>query len=124
MSLYDWNKMTPEEISESYTRKVALGENLTVALVNVKQWAVTQPHSHDNEEVVIVLQGSWKFSLPDGEVVLNANQMLHIPPGITHSSEALEDTTALDICSPTRVDWMTGEDRFLHQNPDDFLWAV
>jgi len=124
MSLYDWNKMTPEEISESYTRKVALGENLTVALVNVKQWAVTQPHSHDNEEVVIVLEGSWKFSLPDGEVVLNANQMLHIPPGITHSSEALEDTTALDICSPTRVDWITGEDRFLHQNPDDFLWAV
>ena len=124
MSLYDWNKMTPEEISKSYTRRIALGENLAVALVNVKQWAVTQPHSHDNEEVVIVLKGSWKFSLPDGEVVLNANQMLHIPPGITHSSEALEDTTALDICSPTRVDWITGEDRFLHQNPDDFLWAV
>src|SRR5262249_14038854 len=124
MNVYDWNKMTHEEISEAYTRKVALGENLRVALVTVKQSAVTQPHSHENEEVVIVLKGSWKFSLPDGEVVLNANQMLHIAPGVTHSSEALEDTTALDICSPTRVDWITGEDRFLHQNPDDFLWAV
>ncbi|HMG32578.1 MAG TPA: cupin domain-containing protein [Blastocatellia bacterium] len=124
MGIYDWNKMMPEEISELYTRKVALGENLTVAMVNVKQWAVTQPHSHDNEEVVIVLKGAWKFHLPDGEVVLTANQMLHIPPGTLHSSEALEDTTALDICTPTRVDWITGEDRFLHQNPDDFLWAV
>jgi len=124
MGLYDWNNMNPEDISALYTRKVALGENLTVARVEVKQWAVTQPHSHDSEEVIIMLKGVWKFHLPDGDVVLGPNQMLQIPPGVEHSSEVLEDTIAFDICTPNRPDWIAGEDRVLHHNPDDFLWAV
>jgi quercetin dioxygenase-like cupin family protein len=124
MGFYDWDKMRPEEISELYNRKVALGENIVVARVEVKQWAVTHTHSHESEEVIIVLKGAWRFLLPEGEVTLRENQMLSIPPGVEHSSEALEDTLALDICTPTRLDWITGEDRFLHRNPDDFLWAV
>jgi unsaturated pyranuronate lyase len=124
MGFFDWDKMKPEEISGLYKRKVALGDNIVVARIEVKQWAVTQPHSHECEEVVIVLSGVWRFSLPEGEVTLRANQMLSIPPGVEHSSEALEDTLALDICTPTRLDWITGEDRSLHYNPDDYLWAV
>jgi quercetin dioxygenase-like cupin family protein len=124
MGFYDWDKMRPEEISELYKRKVALGENIVVARVEVRQWAVTQAHSHTSEEVIIVLKGAWRFNLPDGEVTLRENQMLSIPSGVEHSSEALEDTVALDICTPTRLDWITGEDRFLHHDPDEFLWAV
>jgi quercetin dioxygenase-like cupin family protein len=124
MGFYDWDKMSTERISELYKRKVALGENIAVAMVEVKQWAVTQPHSHESEEVIIVLRGAWRFSLPDGEVTLLPNQMLSIPPGVVHSSEALKDTVALDICTPMRADWITGEDRFLHHHPDESLWAV
>src|SRR5215216_6920673 len=124
MGFYDWDKMQPEEISELYKRKVALCENIVVARVEVKQWAVTQPHSHDSEEVIIVLKGAWRFHLPNGEVTLRKNQMLAIPPGVEHSSEVLEDTEALDICTPRRLDWATGEDRFLHQDPNQYLWAV
>jgi len=124
MGIYDWSNVTPDEISELYLRRVARGENITVALVEVKQRAVTQPHSHSGEEVILVLKGSWKFCLPEGEVILSANQMLQIPPGVEHASEVLEDTTAFDICASKRVDWITGEDRFLHSTPDDSLWAV
>jgi len=124
MGFYDWNNMEPEEISDLYQRKVALGENITVARVKVKKWAVTQPHQHKNEEVIIVLKGAWRFHLPGGDVTLGPNQMLAIPPGVEHSSEALEDTEAIDICTATRVDWITGEDRILHHHPDEFLWAV
>ena len=125
MGFYDWDKMKPEEISELYQRKVALGENIMVARVEVKAGATTQPHQHESEEVVIVLTGKWRFLLTNGEeVTLGPNQMLSIPPGTEHSSEALEDTVAIDICTPTRLDWFTGEDRFLHRNPDELLWAV
>ncbi len=124
MGFYDWDKMKPEEITELYTRKVATGDNLTVARIEVMQWAVTQPHRHENEEVIMVLKGAWRFYLPDGEITLYPNQMLSIPAGVEHSSEALEDTIAIDICTPTRRDWVSGEDRFLHRNPDDLLWAV
>jgi quercetin dioxygenase-like cupin family protein len=124
MGFYDWDKMKPETISELYKRKVALGENIVVARVEVMQWAVTQPHTHESEEVIIVLKGAWRFHLPTGDVTLRANQMLSIPPGVEHSSEVLEDTVALDICTPMRPDWITGEDRLLHHDPDEFLWAV
>ena len=124
MGFYDWDRMTPESISLLYTRKVALGDNIVVARVEVMQSAVTQPHTHDSEEVIIVLKGAWRFHLPSGPVTLRANQMLSIPPGVEHSSEALEDTVALDICSPMRLDWITGEDLLLHRDPDEGLWAV
>jgi quercetin dioxygenase-like cupin family protein len=124
MGFYDWDKMKPEEVTELYRRKVVLGQKVTVAKVEVIQGSVTQPHRHESEEIIIVLKGAWRFYLPTGEVTLRANQMLAIPPGLEHSSEALEDTVALDICAPARIDWLTGEDRFLHRSPDDYLWAV
>jgi quercetin dioxygenase-like cupin family protein len=124
MSFYDWDKMRTENISELYKRKVALADNIAVARLEVMQFAVTQPHAHDSEEVIIVLKGEWRFHLPTGDVTLRANQMLSIPAGVEHSSEALEDTVALDICTPTRLDWITGEDRLLHHDPDENLWAV
>ena len=124
MGFYDWDTIKPESISELYSRKVAQGHNLVVARIEVLQWAVTQPHTHDSEEVIMVLKGAWRFHLPTGDVTLRANQMLLIPPGVKHSSEALEDTIALDICTPGRLDWITGEDRLLHHDPDECLWAV
>jgi quercetin dioxygenase-like cupin family protein len=124
MGFYDWDQMDAEEINDLYVRKMAVGENITVARVEVKEGAITHPHRHRNEEMIFVLKGAWRFHLPSGEVTLGANQMISIPPGVEHSSEALEDTIALDICAPTRRDWLTGEDRSLHYDPEQSLWAV
>jgi len=124
MGVFDWDRMKTEEITELYRRQVAVGESITVARVEVKEGAVTNPHSHENEEVILVLKGSWRFQLPGGEVTLGTNQMLCIPRGVEHSSEALEDTVAIDICAPTRPDWVNGADWSLHYDRDQSLWAV
>ena len=124
MGLYDWDRMKAEEITDLYRRKVAIGESITVARVEVKEGSVTHAHSHENEEMILVLKGRWRFQLPSGEVTIAANQLLRIPRGVEHSSVALEDTVALDICAPARADWLNGTDRFLHDDPDQSLWAV
>ena len=124
MRLFDFDKMQPEDVSLLYQRKLALGENIVLARVEVKKSARTDPHRHDNEELIIVLSGAWKFNLPGREIVLTQNQVLQIPPGVEHSSEAIEDTVALDISTPTRYDWITGNDHSRHNSPDDFLWGV
>ncbi len=124
MRLVDWEQVKAEQVTELYSRKVALGENLSIAKLEVKQGAATRMHSHDNEEVVVVLKGVWQFFLPTGDVTLHANQMLTIPPGTEHGSRVLEDVVALDICSPARIDWISGEDRILHHDPDQSLWGV
>ncbi|MGH9900465.1 MAG: cupin domain-containing protein [Pyrinomonadaceae bacterium] len=124
MGSYNWDQMKAEEITELYARKVAVGRNIVVARVEVKEGSVTQPHRHESEEMVMVLKGAWRFHLPSGDVTLSENQMLWIPPGVEHSSEALADVVALDICSPARVDWLTGADHALHSDPNQYLWAV
>ncbi len=124
MGFYDWDHIKPEEVTGRYRRKIAQCENISVAKVEVKAGSTTQLHSHDNEEVIIVLKGAWRFYLPNGAFTLLPNQLLSIPPRVEHSSEALEDTLALDICTPVRLDWLTGEDQMLHYDPDESLWAV
>lgn len=124
MKLIDLNMLQSDEVSSSYFRKTASGDSLTVGKVEVYQGEVTQPHSHESEEVIFVLKGAWRFSLPDGDVTVRENQMLFIPAGVEHSSEVLEDTVAIDICSKVRPDWHSGMDKSLHSNPGQFLWAV
>lgn len=124
MNHYDLNEVENDEVNSGYVRKVVRGESLTIARIEVKEGEITQRHSHDNEEVVYVLKGRWLFHLPDGDVILTDNQMLCIPAETEHSSEVLEDTIALDICSKTRPDWLSGQDKILHNNPEQFLWAV
>lgn len=124
MKFYDLEKLENDEVNSSYLRKAVYGDSLTVAKVDVKEGETTQPHSHDTEEVIFVLKGAWLFHLPDGDVTLRENQMLCIPAGVEHSSEVLENTIALDICSKFRADWVSGQDKALHSNPERFLWAV
>jgi quercetin dioxygenase-like cupin family protein len=124
MQLYDWDHIKADQITPLYSRKVAFGDNVTVARLEAKSGAATRIHSHPYEEVIVVLKGKWRFLLPSGEVVLEANQMLKIPPGMEHGSEVLEDAVAIDVCSPARTDWLNGDDRVLHYDPEQYLWAV
>src|SRR5258708_19325816 len=103
MGLYDWDRMKAEEITDLYQRKLAIGDSVTVARVEVKEGAITLSHSHENEEMILVLKGSWRFRLPTGEITLVPNQLLRIAPGIEHSSEALADTIPLYICPSARA---------------------
>ena len=124
MRFFDMNQLESEEVNPSYFRKAVYGDALAIGRVEVQKGAMTQPHSHDTEEMIYVMHGSWLFHLPDGDVVFEANQMVCIPAGVEHSSEVLEDTVALDICSTVRNDWRTGQDKPLHTNPEQYLWAV
>ena len=123
MSFHDWDEVPAEEVTELYHRKIACLEHLMIARIEVLKGAVTESHTHESEEVVMVLKGAWRFYLPTGEVTVRENQLLSIPPGVEHSSEVLEDCVALDICT-RRPDWLSGEDRFRHRHPDELLWAV
>lgn len=124
MQFYDLNEIENDEVNTSYLRKAVYGDSLSVAKVEVKQGETTQTHSHDTEEVIFVLKGKWLFHLPDGDVLLKENQMLCIPANVEHSSEVLEDSVALDICAKNRPDWRSGQDKILHGNTEQFLWAV
>ncbi|MBL8123815.1 MAG: cupin domain-containing protein [Pyrinomonadaceae bacterium] len=124
MRFYDLNKLDGDAVNPRYSRKAVYGDSVSVAKLEVMKGEVTQPHSHNTEEMIFVLKGAWLFHLPDVDVLVEDNQILSIPAGVMHSSEVIEDTIAIDICSNHRTDWRSGQDRILHTNPEQFLWAV
>jgi quercetin dioxygenase-like cupin family protein len=72
-------------------------------------------HHHENEQISSVLAGALRFELESKEIVVHPGEVLHIPSNVPHRVVALEDSLALDVFSPVRVDWLTGKDHYLRR---------
>jgi quercetin dioxygenase-like cupin family protein len=84
-----------------------------VARVLLKKGCVVPLHSHHNEQVTYILEGTLKFGLNDEEIIVRAGEVLCIPPNVPHEAVALEDTVDLDIFTPPREDWIGKTDAYL-----------
>ena len=115
MSHYNWSKIPAEKITDKLSRKFISGKSITLAQFSFKKDCTVVAHSHKSEQMTCVLKGVLRLRLPDREVTLGEGEVLHIPPGIEHSAVALEDTLVLDVFSPVRKDWLSGEDAYLRK---------
>ena len=123
---FDWQTLPREQLSPGLVRQFISGEKATVALFRFRKGGAVPTHSHENEQLSYVLEGSLRFHLEDQkspqgqkegegarELELRAGQVLLIPSHVAHSAVALEDTVVLDVFSPTRKDWLSGDDAYL-----------
>lgn len=115
MPQYDWSKVPLEQLNPQMTRQMVHTERLTIARLGLKKGATVPEHRHENEQFSMIESGCLKFVLAGEVVVLPAGQALHIPPNVPHSAEALEDTLAIDVFSPPRQDWISGDDAYLRK---------
>jgi len=116
-TLYRWEDMEPETVTDVIRRRLVTGERGMLAEVLLDRGAVVPKHSHDNEQFTYILEGALRFWLgEDGEteLVVRAGEVLHIPSGVPHKAEALEDTVDLDVFCPPRQDWLDGTDTYFH----------
>jgi quercetin dioxygenase-like cupin family protein len=102
--LHRWDELSLERVTEMISRKVIAGERQTMAQVYLKRGALVPIHAHDSEQLTYVLQGALRFVVNGEEVMVQEGEVLHIPPGIPHQAEALDDTFELDVFSPARHD--------------------
>jgi quercetin dioxygenase-like cupin family protein len=116
-TLYRWEDMEPETVTDVIRRRLVTGERGMLAEVLLDRGAVVPKHSHDNEQFTYILEGALRFWLgEDGEteLVVRAGEVLHIPSNVPHRAEALEDTVDLDVFCPPRQDWLDGTDTYFH----------
>jgi quercetin dioxygenase-like cupin family protein len=61
-------------------------------------------HVHENEQFTYVLSGASRISLTDGTppFTIRAGEVIHIPGGIPHDIEVIEDTVQIEIFAPAR----------------------
>lgn len=91
------------------------GKKVMLTQIFIKKGCVVPSHKHESEQITYVVEGLLELTLPDGKVRVGKGQVLVIPSNIEHSALALEDTLDVDIFSPIREDWLTGQDHYLRK---------
>ena len=113
VGLHRWDEIALEKVTEMLSRKIVSGEREMIVQVYVKRGCLVPMHSYESEQMTYVLQGALKFLVGGEEITVRDGEVLHIPSGIEHQAEALEDTFELDLFSPIRQDWLDSADEAL-----------
>jgi quercetin dioxygenase-like cupin family protein len=108
-----WNSVEVESLNPLLGRHFVVGQNIMLARVLLKKGCIVPEHSHPNEQLTFIAEGALKFWIDGKEIVVNAGEVLTIPPNMPHKAEALEDTVDFDVFNPPRADWMSGTDAYL-----------
>ncbi|MCY4533797.1 MAG: cupin domain-containing protein [Bryobacterales bacterium] len=113
MKLHSWDQVELEDLSEAVARRVIHSERMTTARIHLKKGAVVPRHSHENEQISHVLEGSLLFQFDDRQITAKAGDLVEIASHEPHRVEALQDSLAMDVFQPTRQDWIQGDDGYL-----------
>ena len=115
MELFSWETVKKEVLNDKLARKVISGEKITMPQIFLKKDGVVPLHQHENEQISSVVTGAIRFEIEGKEIVLRAGDVLFIPSNVPHRVVALEDSQALDVFSPVRIDWLTAKDDYLRR---------
>jgi quercetin dioxygenase-like cupin family protein len=117
MDRYNWTKVAEEKLNPLMTRRMIHTPAMTIARICLSKGAIVPLHSHVNEQVTTLQSGKLRFVMgtaPEtSEFILGPGDVLVIPPHVPHRVEALEDSTATDLFTPPREDWIRGDDSYL-----------
>ncbi len=97
--------VTPKEIMPGYHGKLVHTQNMSLAFWEVEKGAEVPEHSHMNEQVMQVLEGSFQFTLDGKTQVYGPGDLVIIAPHIPHSGKALTACKLMDAFSPTREEY-------------------
>ena len=106
VQLHRWDEIALDKITEMISMKIVTGDREMLAQIYLKRGALVPLHAHPSEQMTYVLQGALKFTIAGEETIVREGEVLHIPSGVAHQTEALEDTFELDVFSPIRQDWV------------------
>jgi quercetin dioxygenase-like cupin family protein len=113
-TLVRWSDVEIEQLNPLLTRQFITGSKAMLSRIVLTKGCKVPKHSHHNEQLAFILQGSLRFVLDDGTThVVNSGEVLVIPGNVAHSAEALEDTINFDIFAPPRQDWIDKDDSYL-----------
>ena len=108
-----WRSVELEDLNPLLQRQMVVGQEIMLARVLMKKGCIIPLHSHHNEQITYILEGALKFWVDGQEIVVNAGEVLSIPPHMPHKAEAMLDTVDLDVFNPPRADWLNKTDLYL-----------
>ncbi len=107
------DRIPEETVAPLITRKIVTGEREMVVFWKMKAGAHAAAHSHPNEQIFWVLSGKMEFRLANERRLCGPGDVGVVPAGVEHEAWFPEDTEVIDIFSPPREDFFTGQDAYL-----------
>jgi quercetin dioxygenase-like cupin family protein len=109
----------PQDIWNGVVVRAIHGERITLGVVELEPSSIVPEHSHENEQLGIVLSGSLTFRVGDEARELGPGGTWRIPSNTPHEvTVGSEGAVVLDVFAPTRDDWSA----FEPQAPRMPLW--
>ena len=99
------NDIEPKEIFPGHWSRLVHGERITLSYVDIKEGLEVPVHSHPNEQILTMIDGSYELTMDGKPHVLPPGSILVIPADTPHSGRALSDCRILDVFSPPREDY-------------------
>ncbi len=96
----------PHRLFDGILARAVSGERVALAVVELEPGAAVAEHSHDNEQLGIVLRGALTLRIGDEERTLAPGETWCIAPNVVHRGHAGPDgAVVIDVFSPPRDDW-------------------
>lgn len=106
---YNWKDIPSRELRRGIVQRVFRGDHLAIGYNLLHPGMATSPHSHDFEQVFLLLQGKVRLHVGDEVIPCTAGSVVRIPPHTEHWAEPPdpEDGVAvnMDLFSPIRPDY-------------------
>ncbi|AEC22104.1 cupin 2 domain-containing protein [Pusillimonas sp. T7-7] len=103
----DWEAMEWKTVRRGIERKAFGSDSATVALHRLLPGHELAPHSHPNEQIVYIMEGTVDFHIGEEVIRLGPGSLAVVPPNVTHYGVLVGDKPALnlDIFTPARPEY-------------------
>ena len=109
------DRIPEEKVTDRITRRIVTGEKEMVVFWRMKAGAHAAAHRHPNEQIFWMLSGKMEFRLGNEKKTCGPGDVGVIPAGVEHEAWFSEDTEVIDIFSPPREDFYTGQESYLRK---------
>jgi quercetin dioxygenase-like cupin family protein len=110
VALRQLDEIDLQQVWDGVAARSLHGERLTLAVVELDANSVVPEHSHDHEQLGLVVQGSLTFRVDDETRELTPGGTWRIPSNVPHEVHVGPDgAIVVDVFAPTRDDWRDRE---------------
>jgi quercetin dioxygenase-like cupin family protein len=103
------DSLPEERITNQISRRLVSGEREMIVWWCMKAGAHAAAHRHPHEQIFWMLKGRMEFRLGDERRTCGPGDIAVIPGGVEHEAWFPEDTEVIDVFSPPREDFLSGE---------------
>lgn len=92
----DRDHLVAEQVSTA-RGTVLRSDRIEATKIFIKAGGGTQPHRHEEEGVLHILEGQLEMTVDGATYVVNAGQASYYPPNVEHSCRALTDIVGINF---------------------------